>query len=176
MSMVGAEIIAIDNTDFVGLAEDWTTLNIGEFTFSDVQTFVDGVLAEVGSRTISLLHIQVHGSPNAAFFGSNRVDTTSFAGYQAQFSRLRGKFNSGAWVDLRACLVGQNLPLLRMFHNLWNVGIVAGRGLQNNIFDMNQGRYQLIYPSGREDTTFFVPSFVEYSATRRAARALFSRI
>ena len=76
---IGAEIIAIDTTDHVGVAEDWTTLDIAQVNFSDVNTFVDAVLQELGDRQLDLLHIQVHGSPNAIWFGANQVNSTTFS-------------------------------------------------------------------------------------------------
>ena len=179
MSSFDAEIIAIDETtasggvDIVGWLESATTF--GEINFTSVDSFVDNVLAELGSRKMSLLHIQVHGSPQHVRFGRHYVRDDNFDTYRARFSRLAGKFSSGAWVDLRACNVGQNLPLLRRFHSLWNTGIVAGRGNQNNLFDANFGRYQVIHPDGREDTSFFVPAWVKYDTTRRGIREVTSR-
>ena len=92
----GAEIIAIDTTDHVGVAEDWTTLDIGQVNFSDVRTFVSAVSTELGTRKMDLLHIQVHGSPTAAVFGSDRVTTSTFASFRGSFSLLTPKFNSNA--------------------------------------------------------------------------------
>jgi hypothetical protein len=171
---MGAEIIAIEDSDAVGWAESATT--IGEVNFSSAQTFVDNVLSELGTRQMALLHIQVHGGPSGASFGGDHVSTTTFGSYRTLFGRLTAKFEANSWVDLRACEVGQNLPLLRQFHSLWNVGIVAGRGLQNNLFDANFGFYQVIEPGGREYQSFSVPPWVEYDAARRATRAIVSRL
>ena len=180
MSGLGAEIIAIDETtasggvDIVGWVESATTL--GEVNFESVDSFVDNVLAALGSRRMSLLHIQVHGSPQHARFGRHYVRDDNFDTYRARLARLTSKFTAGAWVDLRACNVGQNLALLRRFHGLWGTGIVAGRGNQNNLFDLNFGRYQVIYPDGREDTDFFAPPWVRYDTTRRGIREITSRL
>lgn len=171
---VGAEIIAIEDTDSVGWVESFTTL--GEVTFQNLRGFVANVIAALDGRTLSLLHIQVHGSPAGVWFGPDMVTDANFSTYSAQLGRLTASFRAGAWVDLRACDVGQNLPLLRLIHNLWGVGIVAGRGKQNNLFDANLGRYQLITPRGDEDTSLFVPPWVEYDTSRRVTRAATSRI
>lgn len=174
MTGLGAEIIAIDDTDRVGWAESVTTL--GEVNFQNVNTFVDNVLAALGTRQMSLLHVQVHGSPQAVHFGNQEVGLGSFGNYQAMFARLTPKFTSGAWVDLRACNIGQNLPLMHRFRQLWRVGLVAGRGRQNNLFDANFGMYQIVTADGQESTSFFVPRWVEYDTTRRAVRGITSRL
>jgi hypothetical protein len=134
------------------------------------------VLDELGDRSIALLHVQVHGSPSGLVFGSDRVTTATFDTYRAQLGRLAGKFTSNGWVNLRACNVGENLALLHRFRQLWSVGVVAGRGRQNNLFDANFGLYQIVFASGDEDTSFFRPPWVEYNATRRLGRAATSRV
>ncbi len=171
---IGAEIIAIEDTDSVGWVESATT--IGEVGFQSVTTFVDNVLAALGSRQMALLHVQVHGSPQAVWFGPSRLDTATFASHSSVLGRLSPKFVANAWVDMRACNVGQNLALLHMFRRLWGTGIVAGRGLQNNVLDANMGFYQIISPSGDESRSFSVPPWVEYNVTRRATRGILSRI
>src|SRR5512136_1638130 len=113
MSALGAEIIAIDDTDRTGWLECATT--VGEVAFQTVATFVDRVIAALGARKMSLLHLQVHGSPDAVWFGTEEVSMATFGNFEATFRRLASKFESGAWVDLRACLIGQNLPLLHRF-------------------------------------------------------------
>jgi hypothetical protein len=174
MSGTGAEVIAIEDSDTTGWLESATT--IGEVNFSSAQTFVDNVLGDIGTRQMSLLHIQAHGNPDGVAFGSDWVSTSSFGSYRALFGRLTAKFQPNSWIDLRACKVGQNLPLLRQFRALWNVGIVAGRGSQNNLFDANFGFYQIVFPDGREEQTFTVPPWVEYDVGRRGTRAITSRL
>ena len=171
---IGAEIIAIEDTDSVGWVESATT--IGEVGFQSVSTFVTNVLAALGTRQMSLLHVQVHGSPTAVWFGSARIDATTFGTYSSEFGRLTPRFTSNAWVDMRACNIGQNLALLHLFRGLWHTGIVAGRGLQNNVLDANLGTYQIVAPDGTESTSWTVPPWVEYDLTRRATRGVLSRI
>ena len=65
---------------------------------------------------------------------------------------------------------------LLMFRTLWNVGLVAGRGLQNNLFDANFGRYQIVTARGEESKSFTVPPWVAYDVGRRAARGILSHI
>jgi len=170
----GAEIIAIEDSDTVGWAESATTF--GEVNFRSAQTFVDNVLSELGTRQMSLLHIQVHGSPGGVAFGPDWVSSSSFGSYRALLGRLTSKFEADSWVDLRACEVGQNLPLLRQFRSLWNVAIIAGRGLQSNIVDANLGFYQIIDSAGREFQSFGAPPWVRYNGARRASRAVTSRL
>jgi hypothetical protein len=171
--MLGAEVIAIEDTDSVGWVESATT--IGEVNFNSVPSFVDNILADLGDRQMSLLHIQVHGSPTHISFGPTQITNATFAAHLGTFARLSSKFAPHSWVDLRACNIGQNIELLQKFRRLWNVGIVAGRGSQNNVMDFNLGSYQIVSPNGNESTQFFAPSWVEYSAPRRAARAITSR-
>jgi hypothetical protein len=174
MSGIGAEVIAIDDTDFVGDAESATT--IGEVNFQSVETFVDNVKSELGDRWMSLLHIQVHGNPTGIWFGRDQVTVNTFPNFRARFDQLSAYFTDGAWVDLRACEVGQNLPLLHKFRELWGVGIVAGRGLQSNVIEVNLGRYQIVTADGEEAKSFTVPPWVAYDAGRRAVRGILSRI
>jgi len=174
MGLLGAEMIAIEDGDASGWLESATT--IGEVNFQNIQTFVDNVLADLGSRELSLLHVQAHGNPTGIALGGDWVDVNTFDGYKAVLGRLTAKFAKGAWVDLRACEVGQNLPLLHMFRRLWRVGIVAGRGLQNNLYDANFGLYQVVYADGKELKSFSTPPFVEYNAGRRAVRSVLSHI
>jgi hypothetical protein len=175
----GEEVYAIDETtssggvDYVGWFE--SAITIGEVNFTNVASFATNVLSHIGARRLSLLHIQVHGSPSGARFGSDWVSQTTFATHRPQFARLTSHFTPNAWVDLRACNVGQNLPLLRLFHGLWGTGIVAGRGRQNNVLDMNFGSYQIIHPDGSENTSVFVPPWVRYNPSRRLAREITSR-
>ena len=174
MGLLGAEMIAIEDGDSTGWLESATT--IGEVNFQSLQAFVDNVLAELGSRDLSLLHLQAHGNPTGIALGGDWVDVNSFAGFRATLGRLTAKFAKGAWVDLRACEVGQNLPLLHMFRRLWHVGIVAGRGLQNNLYDSNFGLYQVVTADGREVRSFSTPPFVEYNVGRRAVRSVLSHL
>jgi hypothetical protein len=175
MSGIGAEVIAIDDTDGVGDAESATT--IGEVTFQNVETFVDNVMSELGDRWMSLLHIQVHGNPTGIWFGRDHVTVNTFVNYRRRFAQLSEYFTDGAWVDLRACEVGQNLPLLHKFRELWGVGIVAGRGLQYNVvFEANLGRYQIVTADGEETKSLTVPPWVAYDVGRRAVRGILSRI
>ncbi len=151
----GAEVIAIEDSDNVGWVEAATSL--GEVTFRSLEGFVNNVLTEVGDRSIALLHSQVHGSPDGMGFGDDWLSTATFNIYKAQLRRLTSKFTSRAWTDLRGCEVGMNLPLMRHFRELWGVGVVAGRGYQNNLYDMNFGMYQIVERDGRESTTFSTP-------------------
>ena len=170
----GAEIIAIEDSDSVGWVESATT--IGDVTFRSLETFVDAVEEQLGDRKLALLHIQVHGNPDGMGFGRDWVSITSFDNYRAQLGRLSGKFISQAWVNLRACNVGENVDLMHRFRQLWSVGVVAGRGKQNNVLDSNFGFYQVIFPDGSEELSFTCPKWVEYDVRRRGERAITSRI
>jgi Domain of unknown function (DUF4347) len=170
----GAELIAIEDSDYVGWVESFTSF--GELNFQSVETFADVVVSDLGDRKLALLHIQVHGNPSGLGFGPDWLTTVNFDSYRAQLRRLSGKFIANGWVALRACNVGENLALLRRFHQLWSVGVVAGRGSQNNVLDANFGSYQIVYPDGREDTSFFRPPWTEYNASRRLGSAMTSRL
>ena len=168
----GAEVIAIEDSDIVGFAE--ATASLGEVTFRSLEGFVTNVLSDLGARNISLLHVQVHGNSDGMGFGEDWLSVATFDTYRAQLRRLSSKFTSNAWADLRGCEVGMNLPLMHRFRELWGVGVVAGRGLQNNLFDMNFGTYQIVHRDGREDTSFSAPPWVAYDVGRRAARGVLS--
>ena len=170
----GAEIIAIEDSDAVGFAE--AAASVGEITFRSLEGFVTNVLADVGARNISLLHVQVHGNPDGMGFGEDWMSVDSFDTFRAQLRRLSSKFTSSAWVDLRGCEVGMNLPLMHRFRELWGVGVVAGRGLQNNLFDLNFGMYQIVSRDGRESTSFSAPPWVAYDVGRRATRGILSHM
>src|SRR5215468_5370039 len=98
MGLLGAEIIAIEDTDMTGWVESATT--IGEVTFQSLQAFVDNVLSELESRDLALLHIQVHGSPTGVAFGADWVSPTNFTRYEPTLARLTARFTRRAWVDL----------------------------------------------------------------------------
>lgn len=168
----GAEVIAIEDSDAVGFAE--AAASLGEVTFRSLEGFVSNVLADLGARNIALLHVQVHGSPDGMGFGDDWLSVDSFDNYRAQLRRLSSKFTSSAWVDLRGCEVGMNLPLMHRIRQLWGVGVVAGRGLQNNLFDMNFGMYQVVTRDGRESISFSAPPWVAYDVGRRATRGILS--
>jgi hypothetical protein len=168
----GAEIIAIEDSDWVGWAESATTF--GELNFTTLEVFANAVTAELGTRKLALLHIQVHGSPEGIGFGNDWVSNATFDTYRAQLARLSGKFTSDGWLNLRACNVGSNLELLHRFRRLWNVGVVAGRSRQNNLFDMNFGFYQIVTRDGAESQSFSRPPWTEYNATRRLVRGIAS--
>lgn len=170
----GAEIIAIEDTDWVGWVESATT--VGEVNFQSLEGFVTNVLNELGDRSISLLHVQVHGNPDGMGFGDDWLSNASFDTYRAQLRRLASRFASHAWVDLRACEVGANLELMHRIRRLWGVGVVAGRSFQNNLFDLNFGSYQIVHADGRESTSFSAPPWVAYASERRAVRAVTSRL
>jgi hypothetical protein len=169
----GVELIAIEDSDTTGWMESATT--IGETTFRSLEGFVDAVLGAIGDRKLALLHIQVHGNPDGMGFGEDWVTTSSFETFRAQFNRLSGKFVSRGWINLRACNIGENLALMHKFRTLWGVGVVAGRGKQNNLFDLNFGMYQVVFPDGKETTMICRPKWVEYDSVRRGASEVLSR-
>lgn len=134
------EVTAIDDTDTVGMVENWFTL--GEVNFTDVPSMVTNVLAHLRTRSMTRLNIQVHGSPTHAQIGSSVVTTATFPTHRPQLSRLAGRFTSGGFVHLRACNVGQNPPLLQSFASAFGVPVYAGTGTQRNlIYPWNTGSY-----------------------------------
>ncbi len=169
MRFLGAEIIAQDNYDTVGFLEGITT--IGEVVFTDVASFASGVLTKLGGSQLSLLHVQAHGHPSGIQWGpTDWVSPGTFSTHLPHFNQLKGRFHSDAWLDLRCCLIGQNLQLLRLFRDLWRINVIAGTGLQNNLLDMNRAHYQVVAASGAEYTTVFAPPWVRYDVERRFAR------
>jgi hypothetical protein len=169
---MGIEVIAIDDTDSTGWLESATT--IGEVTFTSLSTFVSSVVGYLNGRTMKLLHVQVHGSPTRIVFGR---DSVNLAGVQtthrATLGRLTTCFDTeDPWVDLRACNIGQKVPFLQSLASLWRTTVVAGRGSQNNILDVNFGRYVIVKPDGTSETSFFAPREVDYNLGRRIGRQI----
>ena len=161
----GTEIIAIEDSDFVGKAESAAT--IGEVTFRSLQEFADVVLQELGERKISVLHVQVHGNNDGIDFGYDTLCLDTFDVCRAQLDRLRSKFISNGWVNLRACNIGNNTALMHRLRKLWNVGVVAGMGGQINVVEANSGWYRIVYPNGTEALSWEVPRWVNYDLGRR---------
>jgi hypothetical protein len=149
-------VTAIDEIDSVGTIE--SVFSIGEVNFTDLTSMVDNILARIGQRPMSRLDIQVHGSPQAAFIGNTHITVGSFAAYASTLGRLRGHFTSSGFVHLRACLVGQNLPLLRLFSDAFGVHVYAGTGNQHNVLiPFNEGDYVCCHPGGMCDTNVSRP-------------------
>jgi hypothetical protein len=173
---MGIEVIAIEDSDAVGIVEDLTT--IGEVNFNSMQSFVDNVLASLAGRKMSLLHIQVHGNETTAYFGNDELSNDTYLTHPGNLSRLTrhfdspGFFTGGPYVDFRACQIGNSLDLLRRLAALWQVTVVAGRGFQNNVLDFNTGRYVMVRPDGTSETFVTCPPPVRYDATRRLIRHL----
>jgi hypothetical protein len=153
----GIEVIAIDVSDTGGRMESRTT--IAPVKFTSLAEFVDNTIAWIRGKKIGLLHIQVHGDKDGVGFGKDRLFLTNFkAVYRGHLSKLAPYFATGAWVHLRACDVGQNVPLLQNLAGAWNVTVVAGRGSQVNVpYEINTGRYVTVKPDGQIDYSFLQP-------------------
>ncbi len=155
------EVIAVEAGDAAGWVEAATAL--GEVEFTSLQTFMDNVTAFIRGTRMHRLHLQAHGDSTGIEFGADflTLETLKWA-YRGQLARLTPLFTPGAVVVLRACEVGQSLALLQNLAALWNVEIVAGRGLQNNLFNANTGRYVIVRPDGSTDTSIFLPPEANY--------------
>ncbi|MCB2076635.1 MAG: hypothetical protein KDE55_02940 [Novosphingobium sp.] len=179
----GIEIIAYDNYDFSGAGEYWTTF--GNTTkFTDVQSFVQGVLSAASGQKIKLLHIQAHGDSSGIYFGDcgqsiptyrypwsaapngNYVHVGVFNNYRAEFAKLRPHFADGAWVVFRSCKTGWAQGLLREFRSLWGVNVLAGKGLWNNVSDSNDGDYVIYEKGGGEYRTTTLPWALQHDTLR----------
>jgi len=149
------EVTAIDDVDTTGWLESF--FSIGEVNFTDLNSMVANILTALGTSQMRRLNIQIHGSPSDVAVGSTVINTGNFATYQATLARLSGHFTSGGFVHLRACEVGQNLPLMRLFAATFGVTVYAGRGYQNNIYGVNTGYIVRCEPNGTCTTQFFQP-------------------
>ena len=118
---------------------------------------VDNILATLGDGRMARLNIQVHGSPLSVAMGHTRVTVQNFESHRPTLSRLNGHFTSGGFVHLRACDVGQNLPLMRLLAATFGVSVYAGRGRQSNIIGVNLGYIVRCEPDGTCTTQFFQP-------------------
>jgi hypothetical protein len=148
-------VTAIDDVDTTGWIESFLT--IGEINFTDLPSMVKNILTGIGSTLMNRLNIQVHGSPSAVAIGNTVVTVSNFSTHQPQLARLSSHFTSGGFVHLRACDVGQNLPLMQLFAATFGVPVYAGRGKQNNIFGLNMGYIVRCQPDGTYTTQFFQP-------------------
>jgi hypothetical protein len=148
-------VTAIDDVDSTGWIESFLT--IGEINFTDLPSMVKNILTGIGSTLMNRLNIQVHGSPSAVAIGNTVVTASNFSTHQPQLARLSSHFTSGGFVHLRACDVGQNLPLMQLFAATFGVPVYAGRGKQNNIFGLNMGYIVRCQPDGTYTTQFFQP-------------------
>ncbi|GAB4513792.1 MAG: hypothetical protein Tsb0019_11320 [Roseibium sp.] len=176
----GAEIIAIETTwtreDPTGLMETVTTF--GEVQFNSLPTFVDGVLSALGDRSLSLLHIQVHGSERGRgiYFGSDdMVHEGSFHYYQPILRKLAGRFRPDGWAFFRACFGGQYHVLMRQFRDLWQCNVVSGLSWQSNWVpvqggDFNRGGYYFVRTNGEEYHSRVLPISLRHQTGRRLIR------
>lgn len=176
----GAEIIAIESTysweDPTGLMETLTTF--GEVQFQGVQPFVDGVVTTLGTRSLSLLHVQAHGSPKGRgidFGAGDMVHEGSFHYYHPQFQKLAGRFRPDGWVFFRACFGGTYHELMRQFRDLWHCNVISGVGSQSNWVpaqggDFNRDAYYVVKADGTEYTTRFLPGSLRHLTGRRLIR------
>jgi hypothetical protein len=172
------EVIAIEAGDAAGWLEAAATL--GEVEFTSLQSFVDNILAFTQGVRIRKLHVQAHGNSEAIEFGSDVLTLTSYKSkYRGQLSRLAPVFEKGATVVLRACEVGQNVVLLQNLAGAWNVTVIAGRGLQNNLYNFNTGRYVIVSPNGSTDTSLLLPTEADYEkggADQRMTQRLLKKL
>lgn len=145
------EVTAIDEVDSVGWFE--SLLTIGEVNFTDVNNFVNNVLANITTHPMSRLNVQVHGSTASLAIGHTSVTTSNISTYRSVLSRLSGHFTSSGFVHLRACYVGNALPLVTEFANIFGVPVYAATGAQRNIiYPFNMGNYVRCDPGGTCNT------------------------
>ncbi|MEM5581756.1 MULTISPECIES: hypothetical protein [unclassified Roseibium] len=176
----GAEIIAIETTyswdDAAGLLETVTTF--GEVQFNSMPTFVDGVLSALGTRSLSVLHVQVHGSSEGSGidFGSHdMLREGTFHNYEPLLRKLAGRFRADGWVFFRACFGGQYHVLMRQIRDLWQCNVISGVNWQSNWLplqggDFNQGAYYVVKANGEEYTTQMLPGSLRHLTGRRLIR------
>jgi len=171
------EVIAIESGDATGWLEAATTL--GEVEFTSIQSFVDNVIGILNGATMHKLHLQAHGNSTLIEFGSDTLTVDNFKEiYRGQLSRLRPYFRWHSLIGadrtpivvLRACEVGQNTTLLANLAGAWNVKVISGRGLQNNIYNFNTGRYVTINPDGSSDTSIFLPPEADFESGGASVR------
>lgn len=170
----GMEIVAADRFDGAGWSEYITTFPGGGYVIlQDIPTFVFGVHAAIGARPISILHIQVHGSPGTMYFGDwtnggDILNVSSFPKHRVTLQKLSPHFANDAWVVVRSCKTGQDRELLRQLGQLWGVNIFAGTGDWRNALDFNDGKYVVIERDGTEYYTRKMPDQIQSSLARRA--------
>lgn len=165
---MGVEIIAIESSDWVGWVE--AAASFGEIEYNSPASLVSGVVDYASGRKVKLLHVQAHGSAAGINLGTGQIGMRNLPTFRPLLSRLNPLWDADPWVDLRACSVGQNLPFVAALAAMWGTTIVAGRGRQNNLLDMNIGRYVTVKPDGTHESSFFVPPQVQYNVVRRAWR------
>jgi len=171
---MGIEVSVINDSHRAGWV--WAATHSGELPLRNVAQMVDAVLNHVrtfmpppgpndaliyamshgrvpmparptpGSARLSRLNIMDHGDPTGGDFGSDAVDVSNFANFDAQFRRLRPWFDQGGFVHLQHCEIGQNVGLLQMFADAFGVPVVGGRGKDNPAYRTNFGYYVRVYP------------------------------
>ncbi|MBP9188387.1 MAG: DUF4157 domain-containing protein, partial [Chitinophagales bacterium] len=150
------EVTAIDDVDSVGWVE--SLFSIGEVNFNDVNTFVSNVIGNITTHPMSRLNVQVHGSTNSLVIGNTVVHMGNIANYSGVLSRLNGHFTSSGFVHLRACNVGNALPLVTEFSRIFGVAVYAATGTQRNlIIPFNMGNYVRCDPNGTCNTNVSRP-------------------
>jgi hypothetical protein len=171
------EVIAIESGDTAGWIEAATTL--GEVEFNSIKSFVDNVIGFLKGNTIHKLHLQAHGDSTSIEFGADELNVDNFKEmYRGQLSRLTPFFSwhrliggdTTPIVVLRACEIGQNTTLLANLAGAWNVKVISGRGYQNNLYNMNTGRYVTMNPDGSSDTSIILPPNADYESGGAAVR------
>lgn len=174
----GLEIVAADLFDLTGIGEAATTAFGGGYVvYSSIDEFVDRVIAVLFGRKIGILHIQSHGTSDSIRFGDafrngDVLTISSFPRFRNKLGELTRHFARGAWVAVRACNAGQDLPLMRSLRDLWGVNLVAGFGAWNNILDMNYKDFLILETNGNEYRTQSMPAQIQHSLMRKYWRNL----
>lgn len=173
----GAEIVAININDYVGMTE--LVCTPGAIAFTSTASFVANIQRVLGRRKMSLLHIQAHGDADGIEFGDAASDFMSVDNFDVfgrlHFAKLCGAFEKNAVVMLRACDVGMSVAVMRRFAALWRVWVVAGRGGENNVLDVNLGMYRVVSPDGAATLMPVLPPPLRHDVVRRAVREVTSR-
>ena len=97
---------------------------------------------------------------------------SSFPRFRNKLGELTRHFARGAWVAVRACDVGQDLPLMRSLRDLWGVNLVAGFGAWNNMLDKNYKDFLILEANGNEYRTESMPTQIQHSLVRKYWRNL----
>lgn len=134
---MGIEVTVIDDSDNVGWAAAAT--RIGEIYMTSCRDMVDGVLAKLAAEgeTMSRLNLLDHGNTTSFSLGSDWISSSSLSTYRTDLVRLNGQFDTGGFVHLQHCQIGQNRPLLVSLAGIFGVSVYAGQDYQNPVYRWN---------------------------------------
>ena len=133
------EITVMERRDYQNRIASWFRLN--EIYMTNATSMVNNVLSAAGSNRITRLNIVDHGNRRSMQLGDDIISDENIHFFRGTLSLLRGHFAESGFVHLQHCDVGQNLALLRILAQIWQVPVYAGTDTQRPVFRHQDGVY-----------------------------------